>query len=120
MAFVSGDHSPVRTLIGRDAELDLIDRLVATSASQIPIDGWAPRGTGLLLNGQPGVGKSALLDAAAAAAAAAGVLALRATGVESKAGHPYSGLAQVLHPLGPNPLVQNPVAAALDRPADGH
>ena len=81
---------PVADLIGRSAELDLIDALLA---------GSYPDAHGLLLRGDPGVGKTALLDAAAARAEAAGRRVLRASGVEFEAEMPFSGLHQLLYPL---------------------
>ena len=56
-------------------------------------------GEGLLVTGEPGVGKSALLDAAAEAASAAGARILRATGVEFEASVSFSALNQLLIPL---------------------
>ncbi|WP_369228260.1 AAA family ATPase [Streptomyces sp. R39] len=57
------------------------------------------RGGALLLSGQAGVGKTALLDAAAEAAASAGTRVVRAAGVEFEADVSYSGLNQLLFPL---------------------
>src|SRR3981189_2965693 len=56
-------------LVGRSAELELIEALLA---------GRGPAGHGLLLRGDPGVGKTALLDAAVERAQAAGIRVLRA------------------------------------------
>jgi len=56
-------------------------------------------GEALLLLGEPGVGKTVLLDAAGAAASEAGILVLRARGVEFEADVPYAGLHQLLLPL---------------------
>ncbi len=52
-----------------------------------------------LVRGEPGVGKTALLDAAAELAEAAGMLVLRASGAEFEADVSYSGLNQLLLPL---------------------
>ena len=52
-----------------------------------------------LLVGEPGAGKTALLDAAADAAEEAGTWVLRAAGVEFEADLTYSGLHQVLLPV---------------------
>jgi DNA-binding CsgD family transcriptional regulator len=81
---------PVAELVGRATELDLIDSLLA---------GPYPDVRGLLLRGDPGVGKTALLDAAAARAGIAGLRVLRASGVEFEAGMPFSALHQMLYPL---------------------
>jgi len=53
----------------------------------------------LLLFGEPGVGKTVLLDAAAEVASSAGANVLRAGGIEFEADVPYSGLHQLLLPL---------------------
>ncbi|MFD0580133.1 AAA family ATPase [Dactylosporangium darangshiense] len=76
--------------MGRTAELELIDSL---------LDGHGRVGPGLLLRGDPGVGKTALLDAAAARAAAVGMQVLRASGVEFEAEISFSALHQLLYPL---------------------
>lgn len=52
-----------------------------------------------MLFGEPGVGKTVLLDAAAEAASVAGAVVLRAGGVEFEADVPYAGLHQLLLPL---------------------
>jgi DNA-binding NarL/FixJ family response regulator len=79
-----------RELVGRAAELELIDSLLA---------GHSRTGRSLLLHGDPGVGKTALLDAAAARAEAAGMRVLRASGVEFEAEIDFSTLHQLLDPL---------------------
>jgi DNA-binding CsgD family transcriptional regulator len=79
-----------RPLIGRTDELASILALV---------DDVAGRGATLVLQGEPGVGKSSLLGAAAEAADAAGHTVLHATGVESESALPYAGLHYLLTPL---------------------
>ncbi|NJC73747.1 AAA family ATPase [Planosporangium thailandense] len=76
--------------MGRTAELELIDSLLG---------GHGRVGPGLLLRGDPGVGKTALLDAAAARATAVGMRVLRASGVEFEAEISFSALHQLLYPL---------------------
>ncbi|GAA2559516.1 ATP-binding protein [Pseudonocardia hydrocarbonoxydans] len=73
-------------IVGRDAERATIDGLLAE----------AMRGTSraLLVTGEAGIGKSALLDHAAAAAGDA--LVLRALGIESEAELAFGGLHQLL------------------------
>ena len=56
-------------------------------------------GGALLVTGEPGVGKTGLLNAASEAASAAGTRILRAAGVEFEAGTSFSGLNQLLLPL---------------------
>jgi DNA-binding CsgD family transcriptional regulator len=78
------------TLIGRRGELAIVRALVERTRR----DGQA-----LLLFGEPGVGKTMLLDAAAEMASSAGVCVLRASGVEFEASISFSGLNQTLIPL---------------------
>ena len=76
-------------LVGREAELDRIDAV---------LDGVrAGAGGVLVLTGEPGVGKSALLDAVAARAA--DMRFLRADGAEHEAELPFSGIHELLHPV---------------------
>lgn len=77
-------------LVGRAAELDLIRSFIDESAR---------RGGALLLSGEPGAGKTVLLDAAAAAGSAAGIRILRAAGAEFEADVIFSGLNQLFLPL---------------------
>src|SRR3954471_21883632 len=91
-------------LVGRTAELARIDALLA--------DARSGRGTVVVVTGEPGGGKSALLRAAAERAA--GIRVLRAAGAEYEAELPFSGLHELLHPV--LPLVEDlpgPQAAAL-------
>jgi hypothetical protein len=82
-------------LLGREDERLALDRLLAEAR--------AGRSGVLALVGEPGIGKTALLDHAAAQAD--GMLVLRARGVESEAEVPFAGLAELLRPA----------LAALDR-----
>jgi len=75
-------------LVGRDHDLDRISGLLERGA-----------GSALLLSGQPGVGKSAVLDSVARAAVQDGTRVLRATGAEFEADVSYSALNQILLPL---------------------
>ena len=61
----------------------------------------AGAGGAIRIEGAPGVGKSALLEACAPA----DVTCLRATGVEAEAGLPFAGLEELLHPLGASELL---------------
>ncbi|MEU5565036.1 helix-turn-helix transcriptional regulator [Micromonospora musae] len=78
------------SLVGRDEEFALARRFLR----QAGVNGGA-----LLISGEPGVGKTALLDGVAEAAAEAGTRVLRAAGVEFEADISYSGLNQLLFPL---------------------
>jgi DNA-binding CsgD family transcriptional regulator len=77
-------------LVGRSCELAALTAFVERAGT---------RGEALLLLGEPGVGKTALLDAAARGAVEAGTLVLRAAGVQFEADLAFSGLHQVLLPL---------------------
>lgn len=77
-------------LVGRARELAVIDGYLEEVA-----DG----GAALLLLGQPGIGKTALLNAAAEKAWAQGMRVLRASGAEFEADLTFAGLNQVLSPL---------------------
>jgi DNA-binding CsgD family transcriptional regulator len=78
-----------RAMVGREAELDRLNRL---------IEGAHERGGALVLIGDPGIGKSTLLQAVVDRARAGGFLILATTGVESEAGLPYAGLYELLRP----------------------
>ena len=80
----------VAELFGRGVELQRIARF---------LDRAQHSGDTRLIRGEPGVGKSALLDAAADQALAAGMHVLRASGSEFEADVSYSGLNQLLLPL---------------------
>lgn len=76
-------------LVGRGSERAEIDELLA--------DARAGRGRVLVLRGEPGIGKTALLGYAAERAE--GMLVLRALGVESESELPFSALHELLRPL---------------------
>lgn len=78
-----------RELVGRSAEIDEIDRVLGLARGGHPAS--------LLLSGEAGVGKTALLEHAAASAG--GMLLLQARGVEAESELPYSGLFELLRPL---------------------
>lgn len=82
-----GDSVP---LIGRDEELWYLHDFV----DQVRTDGRS-----LLLSGDPGVGKTVLLEAAARYARANGVRVLHASGVEFEAGVGFATLHQLLQPM---------------------
>ncbi|MFC8720361.1 AAA family ATPase, partial [Kitasatospora sp. NPDC057198] len=93
-------------LYGRGTERAALDRLLAEAAGG--------RAGALVLRGDPGIGKSALLEAAAGAAA--GWRVLRAAGVESEARLPYAVLSQLLAPvLDRTGGLPGPQRAALER-----
>jgi DNA-binding CsgD family transcriptional regulator len=77
-------------LVGRARELGALDDTLAAAAAG---------GAALLVAGEAGIGKTVLLDEAAARAAAAGMRVLRAAGVEFEAGISFAGLNQLLLPV---------------------
>lgn len=91
-------------LLGRDAERLALDRVLAQAR-----DG---RSGVLALVGEPGIGKTVLLEYAAERAD--GMRVLRARGVESEAEVPFAGLAELLRPaLAAFDQIPEPQATAL-------
>jgi DNA-binding CsgD family transcriptional regulator len=92
-------------LFGRDREQQELRRLAAGArAGQTGV---------LVLAGEAGIGKSALLDSAAAEAG--GMRILRARGIESEGHVPFGGLLELLRPaLGAVDRIPAPQAAALE------
>src|SRR4051794_36139282 len=91
-------------LVGRDRERrELGDLLAAAREGRSGV---------VVLTGESGIGKSALLDATAAAAE--GMRVLRARGVESESQVPFAGLLELLRPaLSAVERIPEPQAAAL-------
>jgi len=79
---------PVNRLYGRDHELGLLTDLLSRDA-----------GGALIIRGEPGIGKSALLAAVIARAREQGALVLTAVGVQSEARLGFAGLHQLLRPV---------------------
>ncbi len=79
-------------LVGRDRELELLRSLLAKAGSV---------GGAVILSGEPGSGKTALLNAAESLALQSGVRVLRAGGVEFEASVTFAGLNQALLALRP-------------------
>jgi hypothetical protein len=77
-------------VIGRDTDLEFIGSFL----DRVAIEGGA-----LLVSGDAGMGKTLLLEIAAARAAAAGTKVLFAVGAEFEADVSFAGLNQVLRPL---------------------
>ena len=78
-------------LYGRGEQLAAIDRLLEGMRSG--------RAGTLVLRGEVGIGKTALLDAAAEQAAGARVL--RVTGMEAETELPFAALHALMRPAGP-------------------
>ena len=77
-------------MVGRDTEVGLIESL---------IEGVRARGAALVISGEPGIGKSALVATAALRATERGIRVLEATGLEIEARLAFAGLHQLLHPV---------------------
>jgi DNA-binding CsgD family transcriptional regulator len=77
-------------LFGREAEAAVLDQLVTRIRGQ---------GGALVVRGDPGIGKTALLAAASDAAGSAGVSVLRTAGAQSEVGMAFAGLHQLLRPV---------------------
>ena len=77
-------------LTGRDRELGVLDSFLGAAAVG---------GATLLLAGEPGVGKTALLLATAEMAIAAGVRVIHGGGVEYESDVSFAGLHQIVDPL---------------------
>jgi DNA-binding CsgD family transcriptional regulator len=77
-------------LVGRDLERAVLAGMLA----DLPL-----RGAALVVRGEPGIGKSALVAEAVRAAARQGTLVLSASGVQSEADLPFAGLHQLLRPV---------------------
>jgi DNA-binding CsgD family transcriptional regulator len=78
-------------LVGRDTEIDCLRRLLVGAQQR--------RSSALVLDGEPGVGKTALLLRAAELASEFRVSVLRCRGVEIEASLPFAGLFELLSPI---------------------
>src|SRR4051794_35784455 len=76
-------------LVGRDAELARISDFIAEARSG---------SSSLMITGEPGMGKSSLLQVCVLQAVAEGADVLTATGVELETRVPYAGLHELLLP----------------------
>ncbi|MEV6865170.1 AAA family ATPase [Streptosporangium subroseum] len=81
---------PVSSLYGRERETRLLGDFVGRLGGG---------GSAMVVRGEAGIGKSALLRECAGVAAARGVRILRAAGVESETHMPFAGLHQLLLPI---------------------
>src|SRR4051794_17488270 len=78
------------SLIGRESELRTIEAM---------LEGLGEGGAALVIQGEPGIGKSALIAEAEERAVARRWLVLKATGVQSEMQMPFAGLHQLLRPI---------------------
>jgi predicted ATPase len=81
---------PVASLVGREYETTLLRGLVERARD---------RGGAVVVRGEAGIGKSALLVEASRVAAAGGLRVLSTAGVQSEAQVAFSGLHQLLRPV---------------------
>ncbi len=81
---------PDAILFGRERELRVIEE---------QLDGVSDRGSAMLVRGEAGVGKTAILEAAKLRAASRGMSLLAATGVPSETNLPFAGLYELLRPI---------------------
>ncbi|GAB7046559.1 ATP-binding protein [Catenuloplanes indicus] len=81
---------PEPALLGRDADLVVIDAALTGAVS---------RGVVVIVRGEPGIGKTALLSAARQRALARNMRVLACAGVPIESDLPYSGLHQLLRPV---------------------
>src|SRR5688572_26111420 len=92
-------------VLGRENEIELLDAWLRSAAGG--------RGGGVVVHGEPGIGKTALLSYAKDKAV--GFQVLRAVGVEPEADLAYATLHQLLMPaLGSVDQLPSPQAQALD------
>jgi AAA ATPase domain len=87
----SGAWAPASGLIGRDVERARLD---------VVLDRLRQGGAGLVVRGEPGIGKSALLQHARERARELGARPLVAVGIESEAELAFAGLHALLRPIG--------------------
>jgi AAA ATPase domain len=85
----SGLQQPTEVLLGRERECSVIDRLLQ--------DAGAGLDSALVVRGEAGIGKSALLEYARQRAAPMAVLS--ATGVEAESDLAFAGLHELLWPV---------------------
>ncbi|MEU6820206.1 LuxR family transcriptional regulator [Streptomyces atriruber] len=86
----TGSGFGVPELTGRETQRAVIDAALS---------GIATTGASIILRGDPGTGRTALLGAAEATARRAGLRVLRMTGAEAESELPFAALHQVLWPL---------------------
>ncbi|MEV0714817.1 ATP-binding protein, partial [Asanoa sp. NPDC050611] len=80
-------------IVGRDDQIGVLETLLDGAC-----DG---RGSALVLRGEAGIGKSALLEHAVRAGRERGMRVLSVTGVQAEGQIPYAGLDHLLRPLRP-------------------
>ncbi|MGO9490405.1 MAG: helix-turn-helix transcriptional regulator [Solirubrobacteraceae bacterium] len=103
---VSSPPDATSELIGRNEEVARVDALLYRVRD---------RGGALVIRGEPGIGKSALLDRARGRASSLGARTLATVGVESESELAFAGLHQLLGPIGSHiERLPDPQRQALD------
>jgi DNA-binding CsgD family transcriptional regulator len=87
---VHDEGSTAQALYGRERELHLLNDLIGRINDQ---------GAALVVRGEAGIGKSALLAGASRRARAGGLRTLSITGTQSETHLPFAGLHQLLRPI---------------------
>src|ERR1700758_1999716 len=88
---VSSPPDATSELIGRDDEVARVNAL---------LDPVRDRGGALVIRGEPGIGKSALVELARVRASSLGARTLATVGVESESELAFAGLHQLIRPIG--------------------
>jgi DNA-binding CsgD family transcriptional regulator len=87
------------TAADTDLTLDLVGRAGEQRMLSGLLAGVGVRGAALVVRGEPGIGKSALVGEAVRAGACQGMLVLGTSGVQPEAGLAFAGLHQLLRPV---------------------
>ena len=85
--------SVATALVGRDAETAVLESLLDGASAEVPAGG------SVLIRGEPGIGKSALLEAVVSGAAERGMRVFSCSGVAGEARLAFAGLHQMLWPV---------------------
>ncbi|MEV4622290.1 AAA family ATPase [Asanoa sp. NPDC049573] len=94
-------------IVGRDDEVAALEALLANAAGG--------QGAVLVLRGEAGIGKSALLEQTVETAHQRGVRVLSVTGVQVEVQVPYAALEHLLRPLRPAPMAdRSPYRVAVE------
>ncbi|MCY1137256.1 LuxR C-terminal-related transcriptional regulator [Actinoplanes sp. Pm04-4] len=95
-------------IVGRDQQLGVLGTLLSEAAGG--------RGGALVLRGEAGIGKSALLEHAVRVGRERSLRVLGVTGVQAEGHIPYAGLDRLLRPVRPEPVVpaESPYRLAID------
>ncbi|MEV6026360.1 LuxR family transcriptional regulator [Streptomyces sp. NPDC052036] len=107
MTHAGAAYPAAPSILGRAAELSRLEALLGA------VDGTGPQV--LVLIGEPGAGKTTLVDWTAEHARARGLRTLRVRGSEGEAGLGLSGVHQLLHPLLPGDGLPAQQRETLDR-----